>query len=119
MNDLSPDGKGIGKGSLKGTGLNCCQPADGQESRCCGPKSWGKCKALIAVLIILAAIAVGAHSFMRGNAAQSGAAAPASSGSPSCGASCTNPSATSPQAEAANPGSGPAQSPCCPGKAVQ
>lgn len=88
MNNVTSDGKGIGDGSPKGTGPSCCQPADGQESRCCGPQSRCKGKALIAALIIMTAIGVGAVSLMRGNAAQPVTATPTSCPPSQCGATC-------------------------------
>ena len=48
----------------------CCTP---------GETSWSKGKTLITVIIIIAAIAVGAHSFLSGNSAQSYTTAPAKS----------------------------------------
>ena len=127
MSDELSDDKRNGCSSNDAT-TTCCQPSDEKVSSCCNPKggSWVKGKALLATLIIMAAIGVGAMSFLRGNAAQGVASTPASSSPTPCdAAACTNPSVpgTAPQAEAANPGAGPAQSPCCPvskpGKAVQ
>lgn len=128
MSDVPSDDQEINSCSSSGAATTCCQPSDEKVSSCCNPKggSWGKGKALLAALIILAAIGVGAVSFMRGNAAQSVAAAPASSCSTPCGAtSCTNSGMKgTAAAKAPKPASScPAQSPCgavsLPGKGVQ
>jgi len=113
---LSDDKRKSGCSSNDATTI-CCQPSDEKISSCCNPKggSWHKGKALLAALIILAAIGVGAVSFMRGNAAQSVAVAPASSCSTPCGAtSCTNSGkGGTAAAEAPKPASScPDQSPC-------
>lgn len=128
MDNVTSHGDGIGGSSSKGAPSTCCQSVDEEVSSCCNPKggSWSKGKALLAALIILAAIGVGAVSFMRGNATQSVAAAPASFYSTPGGAtSCTNSGmGGTAAAEAPKPAACcPAQSPCgvvsSPGKGVQ
>ena len=59
----------------------CCQPAAGNASSCCTPgeASWKKGKTLVSVIIIMAAIGVGANSFLSGNSAQSYTTVPAKS----------------------------------------
>ena len=59
----------------------CCQPAAGNVSSCCNPgeASWKKGKTLVSVIIIMAAIGVGANSFLSGNSAQSYTTVPAKS----------------------------------------
>lgn len=46
---------------------------DGGENSCCAPgtRAWGKGKALVSVIIIVAALGVGAHSLVRSTSAQS------------------------------------------------
>lgn len=90
MHNVTSNGEGSGGCSSKVAPSTCCQPADGKESSCCNPKggSWGKCKGLLAVIIIMAAIGVGAVSFMRGNSTQPVAANPAPCAPNQCGAAC-------------------------------
>ena len=131
MNNVASDEEGLGC-SPKTTQRSCCQPAGGNGSLCCPPKGsfWGKGKALIALIIILAAIGVGVHSLVKGAATrtevanptpvcspqgsagsgQSGASKPGFCPTQSAGASCTNSveKGTSPQSTASTP------SPCCP-----
>ncbi len=81
MNDVTRDDKNKAC-CPSDTGLpTCCQPADGKTSPCCNPKdgSWGKGKALIALIIIVAAIGLAANSLVRGTSAQSDKAGPAKS----------------------------------------
>jgi glutaredoxin len=104
MNDLIPDGKETGGGSPNGSQPSCCQPAVGNGSSCCDPRgsSWGKGKALISLIIIIAAIGVGANSLLRGAATRTEAVNPASNCSPQC-------AAASGQSAVSKPGSCPAQ----------
>lgn len=91
MNHLTSNGNGTGDCSSKGAPSTCCQTVDEKVSSCCNPNSgsWGRGKALLAAIIILAAIGVGAVSFLRGNAAQPQAATPAPCAPNQCGAACT------------------------------
>lgn len=94
MNHVTSNGEGIGGCSSKAAPPTCCQPVDENVSSCCNPKggSWSKGKALISVIIIMAAIGVGATSFVRGTSTQSAASTPASScpAQSQCGAApCT------------------------------
>jgi hypothetical protein len=112
MGNITSNGEGVGGCSSKDAPATCCQSVDEKVSSCCNPKSgsWSKGKALLAALIILAAIGVGAVSFMRENAAQSLAAAPAASCSTPCAAtSCTNSGMGGTAAAEA-----PKPAPCCP-----
>ncbi len=92
MDDVTSNEQGIGGCSSKGAPATCCQSVEEKVSSCCNPKggSWCKGKALIAALIILAAIGVGAVSLMRGNAAQPVATTPPSCPPGQCGATCNN-----------------------------
>lgn len=73
MNDLNSDEKAKGCCVDGDAAATCCQPAAGSVSSCCAPGdvSWQKSKTLVSVVIIAAAIAVGAHSFVKGTSAQS------------------------------------------------
>jgi len=64
---------------LKGASSTCCQSSGGKSSSCCNPQngSWNKGKMLISAVIIMAAIGVGASSFVRVTSAQSDKASPA------------------------------------------
>jgi len=81
MNDLNSGEKQIGGCCSEGAPTPCCQPADRRASTCCNPEdgSWRKIKLLISVIIIIAAIGVGTHSFFSGNSAQSYTTVPAKS----------------------------------------
>ncbi len=73
MNDVTSHEGAKGCCSSEDAGTICCPPADGGVSSCCSPKevSWNKDKALVSLVIIVAAIAVGAYSFVRGTSAES------------------------------------------------
>lgn len=101
MNDLIPDGKEVGSASPNGSQPGCCQPAVGNGSSCCNPPggSRGKGKMLISLIVIIAAIAVGAYSLARGLSTQTGLSKTATNCSPQCcpassqsDSSCPNPS---------------------------
>ena len=68
MSDVLSDDKRKSGCSSNDATTTCCQPSDEKVSSCCNPKggSWSKGKALLATLIILAAIGVGAVSFSEG-----------------------------------------------------
>jgi hypothetical protein len=88
MHNVTSNGEGTGGCSSKVAPSTCCQYE--KVSLCCNPKggSWGKGKVLISLIIILAAIGVGAASFMRGNSTQAVAANPAPCAPNQCGAAC-------------------------------
>jgi hypothetical protein len=81
MNDPNSDVKGNCCGAAEDAAATCCQPSDGKLFSCCNPKdgSWTKGKVLISVIIITAAIAVGANSFLRVTSAQAYKVGPAKS----------------------------------------
>jgi hypothetical protein len=80
MNDPTSDEKGKSCCASEDAAA-CCQPAAGNSSSCCNPGSVSgkKWKTLVSVVIILAAIGVGANSFFNGNSAQSYTTVPAKS----------------------------------------
>ena len=81
MNELTSDEKGKSCCAIEDSGAACCQPDAGNVSSCCSPEcaSWKKGKTLVSVIIIMAAIGVGANSFLSGNSAQSYTTVPAKS----------------------------------------
>jgi hypothetical protein len=81
MSEVTSNEKGNNCCSAGDSGSACCQPAAGNASSCCAPEvgSWKKWKTLVSVIIIIAAIGVGANSFLNGNSAQSYTTAPAKS----------------------------------------
>jgi len=81
MNEVTSDEKGKSCCAIEDSGATCCQPETGNVSSCCNPgeASWKKSKALVSMIIIMAAIAVGANSFLSGNSAQSYTIVPAKS----------------------------------------
>ena len=81
MNDLTSAENGKSCCASEASGEACCQPAAGNVSSCCAPgaASWKRGKTLVSVIIILAAIGVGANSFFNGNSAQSYTTVPAKS----------------------------------------
>jgi hypothetical protein len=81
MNDLTSGGRGKSCCTSEAAAVACCQPAAGKASSCCapGPVSAKKWKTPVSVIIILAAIGVGANSFLSGNSAQSYTTLPAKS----------------------------------------
>ncbi len=81
MNEMTSDDKRTGACSPGSAPSSCCQPGDAHMSSCCEPKngSWSKGKALISAIVIVAAVVVGAHSFVRGTSAQSGNTGPTKS----------------------------------------
>ncbi len=102
--------------SSKTAQSGCCTPAEGNGPSCCAPggSSCGKGKALMALLIIIAAIAVGFNSWVNGAASRTGAAPQAPA--------CSEPCDTAPgQPGKAQPASSPTQ--CgvtpCPSSGVQ
>ncbi len=81
MNDPTSNEKGISCCASEDAAATCCQPSAGNVSSCCTPgaasgKRW---RTLLSVIIILAAIGVGANSFFNGNSAQSYTTVPAKS----------------------------------------
>lgn len=81
MNDLTSHEKGKSCCGSEDTAATCCQPATGNPSSCCSPGevSWKKGKMFVSIIIILAAIGVGANSLLSGNSAQSYTIVPAKS----------------------------------------
>jgi hypothetical protein len=81
MNDPNSDVKGKCGCAAEDGAATCCQPSDGTLSSCCNPRdgSWTKGKVLISVIIITAAIGVGANSILRGTSAQAYKVGPAKS----------------------------------------
>ncbi len=81
MNDLTSGEKGQSCCASEDTAAACCQPATGNVSSCCSPGegSWKRWKTLVSVIIIMAAIGLGANSFFNGNSAQSYTTVPANS----------------------------------------
>jgi hypothetical protein len=73
MNEVTSDEKGRSCCAIEDSGATCCQPEARKVSSCCNPgqASWKKWKVLVSVIIIMAAIAVGANSFLSANSAQS------------------------------------------------
>ncbi len=73
MNDLTSDEEGKSCCASEDAAATCCQPAAGNLSSCCAPgdASWKKGRVLVSIIIILAAIGVGANSLLSGNSAQS------------------------------------------------
>lgn len=73
MNDSTSEGKGESCCGTGGAVSTCCEPTAGNYSSCCSPSDvpLKKGKVLVSALIILAAIGVGVHSFVRGTSAQS------------------------------------------------
>ena len=72
MNNVSSSDKRMSGCCPDASTTTSCQPSDIDKGSCCYPEggSWGKSKKLVSVLIILAAIGVGANSFIRGTSAQ-------------------------------------------------
>ncbi len=112
----TPTSSEEGSCSSKTTQPGCCPPAGGNKSSCCAPggSSWGKGKALIALLIVIAAIAVGVNSWMKEAVTRTTEVPQA----PNCSSPC---GAASGQPGKAQPGSCPSQSAaastssaCCP-----
>jgi hypothetical protein len=81
MNNPDSDVKGKCSCAEDDAAAACCQPSDGKPSSCCNPKevSLTKGKVIISVIIITAAIVVGANSFLRGTSAQAYKVGPAKS----------------------------------------
>ncbi len=81
MSGVASDEKGKSCCTTADSKTACCQSQPANASSCCTPgeTSWSKGKTLIAVIIIIAAVAVGTHSIWSGNSAQSYTAAPAKS----------------------------------------
>jgi hypothetical protein len=81
MSELASDEKGKSCCTTADSKTACCQSEPANVSSCCSPgeASWEKGKTLIAVIIIVAAVAVGTHSFLSGNSAQSYTTVPAKS----------------------------------------
>ena len=73
MNESTSGGKEESCCAARDSTSICCEPTAGNLSSCCSPKavSWKKRKLLVSVIIIMAAIGVGLHSFVRGTSAQS------------------------------------------------
>lgn len=81
MSDVTSNEKGKSCCPIEDSGPTCCQPEAGNVSSCCNPgeASWKKRKAIVSMIIIMAAIGVGANSFLSGNSAQSYTTVPAKS----------------------------------------
>jgi hypothetical protein len=81
MSGVTSDEKGKSCCTTADSKTACCQSEPANASSCCTPgeASWKKSKTLISVIIIMAAVAVGTHSFLSGNSAQSYTTAPAKS----------------------------------------
>jgi hypothetical protein len=81
MNEVHSGEKGKSCCAVEDSGAACCQPAAGNASSCCAPGavSGKKWRTLVSVIIIMAAIGVGANSFLNGNSAQSYSTVPAKS----------------------------------------
>jgi hypothetical protein len=81
MNEVTSDEKGKSCCAADDAAATCCQTEAGNVSSCCntGDVSRDKVKTLVSVIIILAAIGVGANSFLSGNSAQSYTAVPVKS----------------------------------------
>jgi hypothetical protein len=81
MSEVTSDEKGKSCCTTADSKTVCCQSEPANASSCCTPgeASWRKGKTLISVIIIVAAVAVGTHSFLSGNSAQSYTAVPAKS----------------------------------------
>ncbi len=81
MNDLTSEQKGKGCCASEEAAASCCQPTVGNTSSCCnaGSISGNKWKTLVCVIIIMAAVGLGANSFFNGNSAQSYTTVPANS----------------------------------------
>ena len=81
MKDLISGEKGMSGCCSGDSGNSCCPPSDGNVSPCCNPgdSPWSKTKLLISVIIIVAAIIVGANSFLSVNQATSYTALPVKS----------------------------------------
>jgi hypothetical protein len=81
MNDLNSEEKTTGGCCSQAAPTSCCQPSDRSASTCCNTEdtSWRRGKLIISAIIIMAAIAVGANSFLNGNTAQSYTTIPAKS----------------------------------------
>ena len=81
MSGVASDEKGKSCCTTADSRTACCQSEPANVSSCCSPgeASWKKGKTLISVIIIMAAVAVGAHSFWSGNSAQSYTTVPAKS----------------------------------------
>ena len=81
MSEVASDEKGKSCCTTADSKTACCQSEPANASSCCTPgeASWKKSKTLISVIIIMAAVAVGTHSFLSGNSAQSYTTIPAKS----------------------------------------
>ncbi len=116
MSNLASDGEGQGSCSYQTTQSGCCPPAGGSGSSCCAPggSSWVKGKALVALLIIIAAIAVGVNSWVKGSAMRTEAAAPAPICSTPCGAASGQPGKAQPGSCPTESAAASSSSACCP-----
>jgi hypothetical protein len=94
----------------------CCPPAGETGPSCCPPggSSWGKGKALIALLIIIAAIAVGVNSWVKGAVNRTEAVTQAPNCSSPCGAASGQPVKTQAGSCASQSAAGSTSSACCP-----
>lgn len=86
MTDLFDEGE-MGGVPLKDAQSTCCQTSGGSASSCCNPESGSRSKGkmLISAIIIVAALGVGANSFVRVTSAQSDKIGPARSFSATLG----------------------------------
>jgi hypothetical protein len=108
--------EGQGNCSSKTTQSGCCPTADGNGPLCCAPggSSWGKGKALIALLIIIAAIAVGVNSWVKGSVSRTEAEPQATNCSSPCGAASGQPGKTQPGSCPSQSAATSTSSSCCP-----
>lgn len=101
MNDLTFNEKGRSCCPSADPLAACCQPAGESRSSCCTPgeRSWNKGKILVSAIIIVAAIGVGAHSFVKATSAQSNAQSTGKSFSAGLTAPTVTASESNPQVE--------------------
>ncbi len=121
MSNLAPHEEGQGTCPSKTTQSGCCPPAVDRGSSCCAPggSSWGKGKALVALIIIIAAIAVGVNSWVKGSATRTEAAAPAPICSTPCGAASGQPGKAQPGSCPTESAAASTSSPCCPAQSQE
>lgn len=116
MNNLISNEEGQGSSPSKTTQSGCCPPATGNGSSCCASegRSWGKGKALIALIIIIAAIAVGAHSWVKGSSTRTEAVTQAPTCSSPCGTAAGESAAPQSGSCPTQSGGASTSSSCCP-----
>jgi len=116
MSNPTSSEEGQGSCSSKTTQSGCCPPAGGNGSSCCAPggSSWGKGKALIALLIIIAAIAVGVNSWVKRAVSRTEAVPQAPNRSSPCGAASGQPGKAQPGSCPSQSAAASTSSACCP-----